>query len=819
MHPSAKIRLPYTFRWLLLCLILIPVVICQYQYHQNHAYSAQLGVSNRPDLSYVFSYPFNLYRTPGGEPWCPSAGPNKPALFQCKPAIRCSPWFIELLYNPWWCTAADGSFGACCPDVYKTTASVARFPESSKLTAMPRDITKEEMTRAVTVARKHVEEISAFEWHAWSNMLAPWQNSAAYSYSATTYASLIGQQQGWKGLQSVEASRKLANLLKLEPEYAGFALQHLCVRETALSSICCEQPKCNASALYRTYDASCNNIDYPNWGRSNSPLERILPPQYADGIWAPREWPGLPTVDSVSRIVQDIDYPDNQLTITVMHWGQMIAHDVTHVPTFRTLNNSAIQCCTGDGKYLSPERTHPLCFPIDVAHDNEFYGQFGVTCHDFVRSVIAPREDCKFGYADQLNQNTAYLDASVIYGSTEKVARSLREYAGGRMRVTIIGGDYVILPVDPNRKDCITDEYGGECFVGGDQRVNQYTGLTVLHIVWVRLHNKYANQLSLINPSWDDERLYQETKKIITALVQHITYNEYLPSVLGPNLMGEYGLLPLTTGYTYTYDPAVKAQVTNEFATAAFRYGHSLIRNYNELWLDDTYANYGGELYLKDWYNNPKVLFDPIVFNALIRHSITGTAQNFDENVVDAVHNYLFKSPYQSWGLDLIAANLWRGRDHGIPGYNFYLEACGSKRAATFDDLLPIMRPAIVEKIKYLYKSVDDVDLFIGVLGEWAIKGGIVGPVTSCIMADQFARLKDGDRFFYEHGGQSHSFTPAQLDSIRSMSLARVLCETSDTVDWITPNVFWTPSPMNPWVPCYGKDIPRLNLNLWKSTY
>ncbi len=67
----------------------------------------------------------------------------------------------------------------------------------------------------------------------------------------------------------------------------------------------------------------------------------------------------------------------------------------------------------------------------------------------------------------------------------------------------------------------------------GDQRVNQYTGLTVLHIVWLRLHNKYANQLALINPQWDDEQLYQETKKIVTALVQHITYNEYLPSVLG----------------------------------------------------------------------------------------------------------------------------------------------------------------------------------------------------------------------------------------------------------------------------------------------
>jgi peroxidase len=59
------------------------------------------------------------------------------------------------------------------------------------------------------------------------------------------------------------------------------------------------------------------------------------------------------------------------------------------------------------------------------------------------------------------------------------------------------------------------------------------------------------------------------------------------------------------------------------------------------------------------------------------------------------VHHYLFKSPYQSWGLDLIGANLWRGRDHGIAGYNFYLEACGSKRAANFDELLAFMRPTV----------------------------------------------------------------------------------------------------------------------------
>lgn len=96
--------------------------------------------------------------------------------------------------------------------MFCSSASVARFPESSKLTAMPREITSDEMSRIVKVARQHVEDVSAFEWRVWNDMLAPWQNSAAFSYSATTHVTLLGQQEGWKGLQSVEASRKLANL-------------------------------------------------------------------------------------------------------------------------------------------------------------------------------------------------------------------------------------------------------------------------------------------------------------------------------------------------------------------------------------------------------------------------------------------------------------------------------------------------------------------------------------------------------------------------------------------------------------------------------
>lgn len=169
------------------------------------------------------------------------------------------------------------------------------------------------------------------------------------------------------------------------------------------------------------------------------------------------------------------------------------------------------------------------------------------------------------------------------------------------MRVSVVGaGNFTVLPIDQDRRDCVPTESGHSCFVSGrslvsvflmytvdvdirypagDLRVNQNPSLTLLHILWVRLHNKYADQLATLNPSWGDERLYQETRRIIGAIIQHITYNEYLPSVLGPNIMEEYGLLPLTSGYASTYDPKVKVQITNEFATAAFRYGHSLVRN------------------------------------------------------------------------------------------------------------------------------------------------------------------------------------------------------------------------------------------------
>lgn len=67
----------------------------------------------------------------------------------------------------------------------------------------------------------------------------------------------------------------------------------------------------------------------------------------------------------------------------------------------------------------------------------------------------------------------------------------------------------------------------------GDTRINQTPTLAMLHTLLLREHNRIADILSDLNPLWGDERLYQEARKIVIAEIQHITYQEWLPTNFG----------------------------------------------------------------------------------------------------------------------------------------------------------------------------------------------------------------------------------------------------------------------------------------------
>ena len=127
----------------------------------------------------------------------------------------------------------------------------------------------------------------------------------------------------------------------------------------------------------------------------------------------------------------------------------------------------------------------------------------------------------------------------------------------------------------------------------GDSRSNEQPGLTAYHTVWLREHNRLAEQLAALNPHWADERLYQEARKILIAemtvkqvsaspvshpcLCPAHTYNEWLPIVLGTGYMQQLDILPVAAGYSDKYDPSVNPTIINSFAAAAFRFGHTLI--------------------------------------------------------------------------------------------------------------------------------------------------------------------------------------------------------------------------------------------------
>ena len=114
-------------------------------------------------------------------------------------------------------------------------------------------------------------------------------------------------------------------------------------------------------------------------------------------------------------------------------------------------------------------------------------------------------------------------------------------------------------------------------YLTGDLRANEQPNLAVMHTLFLREHNRVADILGQANPQWSDEKVYQETKRVVNAEYQHIIYNEWVPLIIGDRFMSRYGLYPIDKGYSRSYRTDLDPRITNAFATAAFRFGHSLV--------------------------------------------------------------------------------------------------------------------------------------------------------------------------------------------------------------------------------------------------
>jgi len=497
-----------------------------------------------------------------------------------------------------------------------------------------------------------------------------------------------------------------------------------------------------ARAENRSYDGVGNNLANPTWGAAGASLLRLSANGYGDGVSSlgggtrpgPREISNAIVQQSGSIL------NSRNLSDWVWQWGQFVDHDLDLVPAASPAEPSNIAVPPGD--------------PV-----------FGFPTIPFNRSTYDPASGTGPGNPRrQTNAITSYLDASMVYGSDAATAASLRSFSGGRMLVTAHAtGD--LLPMDVSSN-----------FLAGDPRVNEQIGLISVHTLLVREHNYWADQISAANPGWTDEEVYQRARKIVGGEVQAITFNEWLPALLGPGSVPAYG----------GYDPSVNATVANEFAAALFRVGHTMLSP-SLLRLDNS-GNVipQGNVALRDAFFRPDRVRDEGGIDPIMKGLASQLMQEVDQHIVEDVRSFLFTIP--TGGMDLAALNLQRGRDHGLADYNSVRVAYGLPAVSSFDEITS--NPALAAVLQSVYGTVNDMDLWVTALSEDHLPGSSFGPTLTAGILDQFLRARAGDRFWYENDPELADMLPI----IGATTLSQIIRRNSGITD-LQDNVFIVPEP------------------------
>ncbi len=472
------------------------------------------------------------------------------------------------------------------------------------------------------------------------------------------------------------------------------------------------------SSQFRTQNGFCNNVRNPSQGAADQPFIFLTTPLRALSDTGPNP-------RTISNVVcqEEATIPnDRGMSELVTFFGQFLDHTVTFVPV---------------------DRTKPLNIPVpsgDPVFTDEQY-------IPFFRSVTSD--------GAPLNELSSYVDAASVYGVGEQESRDLRELSGGRL----------LLP-----DNFLPKNEEGQ-FEAGDGRVNENGNLIAVHTIFAREHNTVAAEVieAFPNLANDDEAVYQLARHIVAAEIQAIVYHEFIPALTGSKLA------PYRR-----YDPNVKGVISNEFSTAAFRVGHTLLNTtVTSVSPDGVTSN----RLLRDSFFNVTA-FEEDTLEGLFRGMMTGFASEVDNGITGEVRNFLIDEPESMEQLDLPALNVQRGLDHGLPRCNEVREQFGLAPFTSFSQISS--NEEVVARLQMVYENVNDVDMWICGISEDHAPGSSLGALFNTVVRSEFTRLRDGDRFYFERSnyfrGSQRQRIPTvgklvgpnnQLGSIMKMIIAR----------------------------------------------
>lgn len=503
---------------------------------------------------------------------------------------------------------------------------------------------------------------------------------------------------------------------------------------------------------------------------------------------------------AMSKVGEGNESPKSEnLTRWVMQWGQFVDHDFALFPE-NAARPHVIE--NGDGSSI-------FIFEAEKAIDE--HGRTSVP-----------------------NNITGFIDASNVYGSDAERTSVLRAPPSvdegipsvGRLRVSIGESGEVLPPTlkqfedaglhvetDPgdvlartaeglqHRVDDLAGRPGADCdpaiqeqlrqaraqlasteeaigktFVAGDLRVSEQPGLTAIHALLIREHNRVAEKtaerfLAEGPDEWKnyfssldkfDEFVFTYARNYVTGVVQQITFKEWLTALIGEgNGIGDY-----------SFDPSADPRQQREFAAALFRIGHTLVPD--ELLRIEEDGDVE-PIALRDSFFRPADAIAKGIDG--VARGLTVQGEKFDPKVVDSLREFLFQAHQGDTTLDirmdLIATNLLRGRELEIAGYNELRQVHGLERYTRFDQISD--DPAVVEGLRSLYQrdglseaeAVNHVEAWIGAVSEKHAPGSDVGELIAASFEERFRQLQNGDRFNFEAAGEFKSRVHAARDARR----------------------------------------------------
>lgn len=507
------------------------------------------------------------------------------------------------------------------------------------------------------------------------------------------------------------------------------------------------EPRQMMSASPRPIDGVGNNLVQAQWGSTSEALLRLAKPAYDDGLSSPAgaARPGARVISNAVAAHGDDETPNaRNMSAFVYLWGQFIDHDLDLTGGGSEAFNIAVPA--GDA-WFDPASTGTKVIP-------------------FTRSAAVSGTGVT-NARQQSNDITAFIDGSMVYGSDPGRAAALRTLSGGLMKTS--AGN--LLPF--NTEGLSNATLGGEAsqwFVAGDIRVNENVSLIAIQTLFVREHNRLAKEIAQRNPGWTDEQIYQRARSLVIGEIQAITFNEFLPALLGKRAIRPYA----------GYNPRVNPGIATEFSTAAFRLGHSMLEDEVEF-LDNAGNPVREAVSLAQAFFNPSLVQETGI-DPILKYIASSNAQEIDTQVVDGLRNFLFGPP-GAGGMDLASLNIQRGRDHGLADYNSTRAALGIAKVTSFAQITS--DEALQQELQEVYGSVDNIDLWVGGLAEDHLRGSSVGPTFQRILVDQFTRLRDGDRFWYQR-----DLSARDLRALGRTRLADVI-RRNTTTTLLQPNVFY----------------------------